>query len=110
MRCAMFRRAAAMLDVVPRDGQLVEVRGRLALYSARGDLQLVVEAMRPAGQGALYEQFLRLKAKLEAEGLFDAVRKRPIPPHPRAIGVVTSLNAAALRDVLTALARRAPQW
>lgn len=108
VRCAMFRRSAAMLDFSPGEGQLVEVRGRLAVYPARGDLQLVVEAMRPAGQGALYEQFLRLKARLEAEGLFDAARKRPIPPHPRAIGVVTSLNAAALRDVLTALARRAP--
>lgn len=108
VRCAMFRRAAAMLDFVPREGQLVEVRGRLALYHARGDLQLVVEAMRPAGQGALYEQFLRLKARLEAEGLFDPARKRPLPAYPRAVGVVTSLNAAALRDVLTALARRAP--
>lgn len=107
VRCAMFRRAAAMLDFEPREGQLVELRGRLAVYSARGDLQLVVEAMRPAGQGALYEQFLRLKAKLEAEGLLDAARKRAIPPHPRAIGVVTSLNAAALRDVLSALQRRA---
>ncbi|MCM5679867.1 exodeoxyribonuclease VII large subunit [Schlegelella sp. S2-27] len=108
VRCAMFRRAAAMLDFDPREGQLVEVRGRLAVYGARGDLQLVVEAMRPAGQGALYEQFLRLKAKLEAEGLFDAARKRAIPAHPHAIGVVTSLNAAALRDVLSALQRRAP--
>ncbi|AKJ28642.1 exodeoxyribonuclease VII [Caldimonas brevitalea] len=109
VRCAMFRRAAAMVDFQPRDGMLVEVRGRLALYNARGDLQLVAESMRPAGQGALYEQFLRLKAKLEAEGLFEPERKRPLVRHPRAVGVVTSLKAAALHDVLTALQRRAPQ-
>lgn len=108
IRGAMFRRAAALLDFVPREGQLVEIRGRLAVYDARGDLQLVAEAMRPAGQGALYEQFLRLKARLEAQGLFDPQRKRPLPAFPRRIAVVTSLNAAALHDVLTALARRAP--
>ena len=108
LRCAMFRRTAAMLDFVPRDGQLVEVRGRVAVYEPRGDLQFVVEAMRPAGAGALFEQFLRLKARLEAEGLFDDDLKRPLPPYPRALGVVTSLGAAALHDVLTALRRRAP--
>ncbi|MCW7537768.1 exodeoxyribonuclease VII large subunit [Aquabacterium sp. A7-Y] len=108
VRCAIFRRAAAMLDFQPRDGLLVEVRGRLAVYNARGDLQLVAEAMRPAGQGALYEQFLRLKARLEAEGLFDPSVKRSVPRHPASVGVVTSLKAAALRDVLSALARRAP--
>lgn len=108
LRGAMFRRAAVMLDFVPREGLLVEVRGRLAVYGARGDLQLVAESMKPAGQGALYEQFLRLKARLEGEGLFDSQRKRPIPRFPRAVGVVTSLHAAALRDVLTALRRRAP--
>ncbi len=109
LRSAMFRRAAALLDFAPRDGQLVTVRGRLAVYEPRGELQLVVEAMRPAGAGALYEQFLRLKARLEAEGLFDAARKRDLPPYPRRIGVVTSLGGAALHDVLTCLARRAPQ-
>ncbi|HWP17683.1 MAG TPA: exodeoxyribonuclease VII large subunit [Burkholderiaceae bacterium] len=108
IRGAMFRRAAALLDFVPREGQLVEIRGRLAVYDARGDLQLVAEAMRPAGQGALYEQFLRLKARLEAEGLFDPGRKRLLARFPRAVGVVTSLQAAALRDVVTALRRRAP--
>jgi exodeoxyribonuclease VII large subunit len=86
----------------------VEVRGRLALYEPRGELQLVVEAMRRAGAGALMEQFLRLKARLAAEGLFDVARKRPLPAYPRRLGVVTSLAAAALRDVATALARRAP--
>ncbi len=108
VRCAMFRRAAGLLDFAPRDGQLVEVRGRLGVYEPRGELQLVVEAMRQAGQGNLFEQFLALKAKLEAEGLFETDRKRPLPLLPRAIGVVTSLGAAALHDVVTALQRRAP--
>ena len=108
IRCAMFRRAAGLLDFTPRDGELVEVRGRLGVYEARGDLQLVVESMSRAGQGALFEQFLRLKAKLEAEGLFDAARKRELPLMPRGIGVVTSLGAAALHDVVTALQRRVP--
>ncbi|MDO9088527.1 MAG: exodeoxyribonuclease VII large subunit [Burkholderiaceae bacterium] len=108
IRCAMFRRAASLLDFSPRDGALVELRGRLGVYEPRGDLQLIVESMRQAGQGALFEQFLRLKAKLEAEGLFDAARKRPLPLMPRGIGLVTSLGAAALHDVVTALRRRAP--
>ncbi len=108
VRCAMFRRAAGLLDFSPRDGQLVELRGRLGVYEPRGELQLVVESMRQAGQGNLFEQFLQLKAKLEAEGLFDPGRKRPLPLLPRAIGVVTSLGAAALHDVVTALQRRVP--
>ena len=108
LRCAMFRRAAGLLDFTPRDGQRVELRGRLAVYEPRGELQMVVEAMRPAGEGALMEQFLRLKARLEAEGLFDPARRRPLPPHPRCIAVITSPQAAALQDVLTALRRRAP--
>lgn len=109
VRCAMFRRAAGLLDFAPADGQLVELRGRLAVYEPRGELQFVVEAMQRAGAGALYEQFVRLQARLAAEGLFDVARKRPLPTHPRRIGVVTSLGAAALRDVLTTLARRSPQ-
>lgn len=108
LRCAMFRRAAVSLDFAPRDGELVEVRGRLGVYEPRGDLQLIVESMSRAGQGALFEQFLQLKAKLEAEGLFDPSRKRPLPVMPRGIGVVTSLGAAALHDVVTALQRRVP--
>ncbi len=108
LRCAMFKRAAQLLDFVPRDGELVELRGRLGVYEPRGELQLVVEHLRRAGQGALFEQFLRLKAKLEAEGLFDAERKREVPAQPRGIGVVTSLGAAALHDVATALQRRVP--
>jgi len=108
MRCAMFRRAASLLDFNPRDGDRVEVRGRLGVYEQRGELQLVVESMRPAGQGTLFEQFLKLKAKLEQEGLFDSARKRSLPVMPRGIGVVTSLGAAALHDVVTALQRRVP--
>lgn len=108
IRCAMFRRAASLMDFSPKDGELVELRGRLGVYEARGDLQLVVESMERAGQGALFEQFLRLKAKLEAEGLFDAAHKRPLVAQPRAIGVVTSLGAAAWHDVVTALQRRVP--
>ncbi len=108
IRCAMFRRAASVMDFAPRDGELVEVRGRLGVYEARGDLQLIVESMERAGQGALFEQFLRLKAKLEAEGLFDPAHKRALPAQPRAIGVVTSLGAAAWHDVVTALQRRVP--
>lgn len=108
IRCAMFRRAAEQVGFSPRDGELVEVRGRLGVYEQRGDLQLVVESMQRAGQGALFEQFLRLKARLESEGLFDPARKRPLPPLPRGIGLVTSLGAAALHDVVTALRRRVP--
>jgi len=108
IRCAMFRRAASLLDFAPADGQLVEVRGRLAVYEPRGELQFVIESMQRAGAGALFEQFLKLKVRLEAEGLFDPQRKRGLPRFPRRVGVVTSLGAAALHDVLTALARRAP--
>ena len=108
IRCAMFRRASVLLDFSPRDGQRVELRGRLGVYEARGELQLIVESMRQAGQGTLFEQFLKLKAKLESEGLFSADRKRDVSLMPKAIGVVTSLNAAALHDVVTALQRRVP--
>jgi exodeoxyribonuclease VII large subunit len=108
VRCAMFRRAASLLGFVPRDGDLVEVQGRLGVYEQRGDLQLVVESLARAGQGAHFEQFLRLKARLDAEGLFDPGRKRPLPALPRAIGIATSLSAAALHDVVTCLRRRAP--
>lgn len=108
LRCAMFRRATGLLDFSPRDGELVEVRGRLGVYEARGDLQFIVESMQRAGQGALFEQFLRLKAQLEGEGLFDPRHKRPLPVQPRGIGLITSLGAAALHDVVTALRRRVP--
>lgn len=108
LRCAMFRRAASLVDFAPRDGDQVEVRGRLGVYEPRGDLQLIVESLRRAGQGALFEQFMLRKARLEAEGLFDPARKRALPTMPRAIGLVTSLGAAALHDVVTALRRRVP--
>ena len=106
--CVMWRNRAAYLDWQPRDGTKVDVRALATFYEPRGRFQLNVETMRRAGIGPLYERFLRLKEKLAAEGLFDAAAKRPVPDHPRAIGVVTSLAAAALRDVLATLARRNP--
>jgi exodeoxyribonuclease VII large subunit len=108
IRCAMFRRAASQLRHPVKDGDQVELTGQLGLYEARGDLQLVVESLRPIGQGAWLEAFLRLKNRLEMEGLFDASRKRAVTTMPRAVGIVTSPQAAALQDVLTALGRRAP--
>ena len=108
IRCAMFKRAASALAFAPRDGELVELRGRLGVYEQRGDLQLIVDSMQRAGQGAWFEQFLRLKAQLQAQGLFDAERKRSLPLMPRGIGLVTSPGAAALHDVVVALRRRVP--
>lgn len=108
VRCAMFRRAAALVDFDPRDGMQVELRGRIGLYEPRGELQLVVEALRRLGAGTLYEEFLRLRARLEQQGLFEAARKRPPPSHPRRVAVITSPGAAAWHDVMTTLQRRAP--
>jgi exodeoxyribonuclease VII large subunit len=108
VRCVMWKVRAALLDWRPADGVEVEVRAAVTLYEARGDFQLNVESVRRAGAGALFEAFLRLKEKLAREGLFDPVAKRPLPRFPRAIGIVTSPAAAALHDVLTTLARRAP--
>ncbi|WP_410499009.1 exodeoxyribonuclease VII large subunit [Chitinibacter sp. S2-10] len=108
VRCVMFRGRAALLDFQPREGLQVEVRAVVSLYEARGDFQLTVEAMRPAGQGALFERFEALKKQLSEEGLFAAERKRALPHFPRRIGIVTSPAAAALRDVLTTLSRRMP--
>lgn len=109
VRCAMFRRAATLLDFDPRDGMQVELRGRIGLYEPRGELQLVVEALRRLGAGTLYEEFLRLRARLEQQGLFDPARKRPRVQHPLRVAVVTSPGAAAWHDVMTAFQRRAPQ-
>ncbi|CAB3852399.1 MAG: exodeoxyribonuclease VII large subunit [Achromobacter pulmonis] len=109
VRAVMFRGRASAVGFVPRAGDQVEIRARVSLYEPRGDYQLQADAMRRAGIGNLYEAFLRLKEQLAAEGLFDPARKREPVPLPRAIGVITSLHAAALRDVLSALARRAPQ-
>lgn len=108
VRSVMFKGRAQLAGFTPREGDKVEVRALVTLYAPRGDYQLNVEAIRRAGLGNLYEAFLRLKEKLGAEGLFDPDRKRPLPVFARSIGVVTSQKAAALRDVLAALARRAP--
>ncbi len=108
VRCAMFRNRNQFVDWRPANGMHVEVRAQPTLYEPRGEFQLAVEVMRRAGLGALYEAFARLKEKLEREGLFDPARKRPLPPYPRTIGIVTSPKAAALRDVLTTLSRRWP--
>ena len=108
VRCVFFRNKAALTGFALRDGLAVEVRALPTMHEARGEFQLSVEAMRLAGAGALYEQFARLKATLEARGWFAAERKRPLPDYPRAIGIVTSTQAAALLDVLTTLRRRSP--
>lgn len=108
VRCVFFRNKASMLDWKPENGMQVEVRALPSLYEARGEFQLTVETMRRSGLGALFEAFERLKRKLEQEGLFETSRKKPIPSFPSSIGIVTSPKAAALRDVLTTLARRMP--
>jgi exodeoxyribonuclease VII large subunit len=108
VRCVMFRNRGQYLDWEPREGLRVEVRALVTLYETRGDFQLNVESMRRAGQGALFEAFLRLRDKLAREGLFDAAHKKPLPAYPQRIGIVTSPQGAALRDVLTTLARRNP--
>jgi exodeoxyribonuclease VII large subunit len=105
-RCVMFRARHQTLDWQLRDGMQVEAQVLVTLYEPRGDFQLNVETMRRAGLGALFEAFLRLREKLEKEGLFAADKKRALPKFPRKIGVITSLEAAALRDVLTTLRRR----
>jgi len=106
--CCMFRTRAQFLDFRPENGQRVEVRARVTLYEPRGSYQLVIEEIRKAGLGALFEAFEKLKAKLAGEGLFEGARKRELPAFPRSIGIVTSREAAALRDMLTVLRRRAP--
>jgi exodeoxyribonuclease VII large subunit len=108
VRSVMFRSRAQFAGFTPREGDKVEVRALVTLYGARGDYQINVEAIRRAGVGALYEAFLRLKEKLSAQGLFDQDRKRALPLFTRSVGIVTSPQAAALRDILTALRRRAP--
>ena len=108
VRCVMFRHRNQYLDFAPKQGMQVEARVLVSLYEPRGDFQLNVETMRPGGLGALYEAFAKLKTKLEAEGLFDAARKRELPAFPRQIGIITSPHAAALRDVITTLKRRMP--
>lgn len=108
VRCVMFRGRNQYADFVPANGDHVEIRALPSLYEARGEFQLGAEAIRRAGAGRLYEAFLKLKAKLEAEGLFDPDKKRALPGFPRCLGIVTSPRAAALQDVLTSLERRMP--
>jgi exodeoxyribonuclease VII large subunit len=108
VRCALFKPKSTWLKFVPRDGLRVLARGRLTLYEARGDYQLVLDHMEEAGEGALRRAFDELRAKLAAEGLFATERKRPLPLHPRRIAVITSASGAAVRDVLSVLSRRYP--
>lgn len=108
VRCAMFKSRAQLLRFKPGDGVRVLARARVSLYEARGEFQLVVEHMEEAGEGALLRAFEQLKARLAAEGLFDAARKRPLPRLARRIGVITSPTGAAIRDVLSVVARRFP--
>jgi exodeoxyribonuclease VII large subunit len=108
IKCVMWRNTAPRLQFSPREGMAVEAHGGMSVYEAGGQVQLYVDTMRPAGEGALYQEFLRLKALLEAEGLFDPDRKRPIPVRPKTIGIVTSPTGAALQDMLNTLQRRYP--
>lgn len=108
LRCVMWRTNVLQQAFLPREGSAVQVHGYIDIYEAGGQYQLYVDLIRPIGEGALYQEFLRLKARLEAEGLFDPARKRPIPPLPGRIGVVTSPSGAALRDILNTLRRRYP--
>ncbi|MBE0484519.1 exodeoxyribonuclease VII large subunit [Marinobacter sp.] len=108
IRCAMFRGANQRIRPLPREGDQIRIRGKVTLYENRGDFQIIVEHMEPAGIGALQQAFEALKLKLHAEGLFDPARKKPIPSMPRHIGVITSPTGAAIHDILTVLARRCP--
>lgn len=108
LRCVMWRNNVLRQVLLPRDGDAIEVHGSISVYEANGSYQLYADLIRPVGEGALYQEFLRLKASLEAEGLFDPARKRPIPAWPKTIGIVTSPTGAALRDMLDTLRRRFP--
>jgi exodeoxyribonuclease VII large subunit len=108
LRCVMWRNDAQRQKTLPRDGDAVEVHGSVGLYELSGVYQLYVDQIRPVGEGLLYQEFLRLKERLEAEGLFDPQRKRPIPRLPGCIGIVTSPTGAALQDILNTLKRRYP--
>ena len=108
LKCMMWKPDAAKLRIALQDGMAVEAHGRITVYEPQGTYQLAVNLIQPKGEGALYQEFLRLKATLEAEGLFDPERKRPIPEFPRVVGIVTSGTGAALRDMLNTLRRRMP--
>lgn len=108
LKSVMWKSSAARLNLALRDGMEVEAHGKIGIYEPQGQYQLYVDQIRPVGEGALYQEFMRLKAQLEAEGLFDPERKHPIPELPRRIGIVTSATGAALRDILNTLRRRLP--
>jgi exodeoxyribonuclease VII large subunit len=108
LRCVMWKTSAARLGVPLQDGKAVEVHGKIGVYEVSGQYQLYVDQIRPVGEGALYQEFMRLKAMLEAEGLFAPERKRLIPMFPKRIGIITSSTGAALRDMLNTLRRRLP--
>lgn len=108
LRCVMWRSNALRINFDMRDGAAIEAHGGIRVYPPAGQYQLVADILRPAGEGNLYQEFLRLKARLEAEGLFSAERKRPLPDFPRSIGIVTSPSGAAVRDILNTLRRRFP--
>lgn len=108
LKCVMWKTEAARAQPALQEGAAVEVHGRIAVYEPQGQYQLIASLVRAKGQGALFEEFLRLKAKLEAEGLFNPERKREIPEFPKTIGIVTSATGAALRDMLDTIRRRQP--
>jgi exodeoxyribonuclease VII large subunit len=108
LKCVMWRSSATRLEIAPQDGMAVAVHGKIGVYEVGGQYQLYADRLVPAGEGALYQEFLRLKASLEAEGLFSDVLKRAIPELPGRIGVVTAATAAAFMDVLDTLRRRLP--
>ncbi len=108
VRCVMWRNSVHRLNFTPKEGLAVEVHGGMSVYEVSGQVQLYVDTMHLAGEGALYQEFLRLKARLESEGLFNPERKRPIPPMPKIIGIVTSPTGAALQDMLDTIKRRFP--
>lgn len=108
LKCVMWRNSAARLNLAFQEGLAVEAHGKIGLYPPAGQYQLYVDAIRPVGEGALFQEFLRVKARLDAEGLFEPARKRPLPKFPRRIGIVTSPTGAAIRDILKTLQRRYP--
>lgn len=108
VKCVMFRGRNSYIDWIPQNGDKVEARATVTLYEARGDFQLTIEFIQRAGLGSLFEAFERLKQTMQLAGLFDASRKKPLPDYPKQIGIITSADAAALRDVLTTLKRRMP--
>ena len=109
VRCALFRQNAARVRQALRDGLAVKVRGKVSLFEGRGDYQLILDAVEPAGDGALRLAFEALKEKLGAEGLFSTERKITLPAHPKRIGIITSPTGAVIRDIISVFRRRAPQ-